>query len=317
MKDRLRIVFYGTPEFAVASLEALVKSGNSVVAVVTAPDKPAGRGLQMKQSPVKEYALLHDLPILQPENLKDDSFLKELKEINPDLQVVVAFRILPREVWSLPLLGTFNLHSSLLPDYRGAAPINWAVINGEKETGVTTFFLEDTVDTGNIIYQEKTVITPYETAGELHDRLKILGAELVVRTTGTIISGTVSQISQQDLTGTRRPIHRAPKIHKEDCRINWKNNVLPVYNLIRGMSPYPGAFTEITAGGQSLYLKIFRTGMEISQHDMEPGSYLTDHRTFMKIAAYDGYLNLLELQLSGRRPMGISQFLRGFGKVFS
>jgi methionyl-tRNA formyltransferase len=317
MKDGLRIVFFGTPEFAVASLDALVHSGNRVVAVVTAPDKPAGRGLQISQSAVKEYALGHDLLLLQPEDLNGTSFLEELKKVNADLQVVVAFRIMPREVWSLPPCGTFNLHSSLLPDYRGAAPINWAVINGEKETGVTTFFLEDKVDTGNIIFQEKTLIGPDETAGALHDRLMVMGAELVVKTTEAITTGTARQVSQHELTLPERPLHRAPKIHKEDCRINWQADVGTVHNLVRGLSPYPGAFTEISAGGQKLYLKIFMAEPEYTRPDAGPGSWQTDTKSFMKIAAYDGYLNLQEVQLSGRRPMGITEFLRGFGKVFS
>ena len=317
MKDRLRIVFFGTPEFAVASLDALVNSDNDVAAVVTAPDKPAGRGLQMNQSAVKEYALKHGLRVLQPDDLSGSSFVDELKQINADLQVVVAFRILPREVWSLPPYGTFNLHSSLLPDYRGAAPINRVVINGEKMTGVTTFFLEDKVDTGNIIYQEKTLIGPDETAGSLHDRLMVIGAELVIKTTDAIRAGTARQVSQHELTLPDRTLHRAPKIHKEDCRINWQEDIRSVYNRVRGLSPYPGAFTEIRPGGQSLYLKIFRAEPEFTRPVSEPGSWQTDTKIFMKIAAYDGYLNLLEVQLSGRRPMGIAEFLRGFGKVFS
>lgn len=317
MKNRLRIIFFGTPEFAVASLKCLAKGDDCISAVVTAPDKHAGRGLQLKHSSVKEYALKNNIPFLQPVNLKDESFLQELKNIKPDIQVVVAFRILPREVWSLPSLGTFNLHSSLLPDYRGAAPINWVLINGEKETGITTFFLEDSVDTGNIIFQEKTSIAADETAGELHDRLKIMGAELVVKTTDTIKAGTAHQISQHDLAGSEQVLHRAPKIYKEDCHINWRNNVLHIYNLIRGLSPHPGAFTELDSGGQSYYLKIFRADAEYNLPTIDPGCFLTDHKSFFKIAANDGYLNLREIQLSGRRPMRIIEFLRGFGKVFT
>lgn len=317
MKDRLRIVFFGTPEFAVASLERLAKGDDCIAAVVTAPDKPAGRGLQLKHSPVKEYALKNNLPVLQPVNLKDENFLQELTNIKPDLQVVVAFRILPREVWSLPSFGTFNLHSSLLPDYRGAAPINWVLINGETETGITTFFLEDSIDTGNIIFQEKTSIAADETAGELHDRLKTMGAELVMKTIDAIKVAATRQISQRDLTNSEKIIHRAPKIYKENCHINWRNNVLQIYNLIRGLSPNPGAFTELDSGGQSYYLKIFKADLEYNSSTIDPGCFLTDHKSFFKIAANDGYLHLREIQISGRRPMGINEFLRGFGKIFT
>jgi methionyl-tRNA formyltransferase len=317
MREKLRIVFFGTPEFAVASLDALLKRGDLVVAIVTAPDKPSGRGLNVKFSPVKEFALLNKIPLLQPLNLKDEGFLQELKNLKPDLQIVVAFRILPREVWSFPSLGTFNLHSSLLPDYRGAAPINWVLINGETETGVTTFFLEDSVDTGNIILQEKTTIAAGESAGELHERLKIMGAELVLKTTDAIQTGTPRQIRQRDLTISERPIHPAPKIFKENCHINWNNSVLQINNLIRGLAPHPGAFTEVESGGQSHYMKIFSAETEFILPAISPGSYITDHKTFFKIAANDGYLQLRLIQLSGRRPMGIGEFLRGFGKVFT
>jgi methionyl-tRNA formyltransferase len=311
---RLRIVFYGTPEFAVPSLDRLVKGVDSVAAVVTAPDKPAGRGLRLTRSPVKEFALMHNIPVLQPQDLRDESFLEELQKIHPDLQVVVAFRILPREVWSLPVLGTFNLHSSLLPDYRGAAPINWVLINGESETGVTTFFLEDTVDTGNIIFQERTPLSAHETAGELHDRLKIMGAGLVVKTIDAIKSGTARSFSQHDLAVFEQSMHRAPKIHKTDCRIDWNNDVRSIYNFIRGLSPHPGAFTELSSAGQSWYLKIFRADEEDDRPRIEPGSWQTDQKSFFRIAAKNGYLNLRTIQLSGRRPMGIIEFLRGFGK---
>lgn len=317
MKKPLRIVFYGTPDFAVASLERLAKGDDYLAAVVTAPEKPAGRGLKITHSPVKEFALKNNIPVLQPVNLNDDSFLNELNKIKPDLQVVVAFRILPREVWSLPALGTVNLHSSLLPDYRGAAPINWVLINGETETGVTTFLLDDSIDTGNILFRQKIAIASGETAGELYDRLKIAGSELLMKTVDAIKAGTVSQTRQSDLTGSHQVIHRAPKIHKDDCRINWKRDVKNIYDLIRGLSPYPGAFTELESGGQSYYLKIFRADAEVDSPTIAPGYWLTDHKSFFKIAANDGYLQLREIQLSGRRPMGISEFLRGFGKVFT
>jgi methionyl-tRNA formyltransferase len=318
MKDPLRIVFFGTPEIAVTSLRSLLEAGFHVVAVVTAADSPAGRGLVLKSSPVKEYALSRGLPVLQPENLKDPSFLGLLREFRPDLQVVVAFRILPREVFTLPPQGSFNLHASLLPDYRGAAPINRAIMNGEKETGVTTFFLDDSVDTGKIIFREKTYIGPDETAGELHDRLMHIGAELVVRTVRAVEAGGLTEISQESLTGPGNILHRAPKIHREDCRIDWNRSVGDLHNMIRGLSPYPGAFTTITdLAGKPLQLKIFRTWPETGNPEMPAGSFVSDGQSFLKISALDGYLNLLEVQLEGRKAMETAGFLRGFGRVFT
>jgi methionyl-tRNA formyltransferase len=260
MKNHPRIIFYGTPEFAVASLRRILEAGYLVAAVVTAPDRLAGRGLKMNFSPVKEFALRHELPLLQPVNLKDPVFHNELRLLEPDLQVVVAFRMLPVEVWSMPSMGTFNLHASLLPQYRGAAPINWAIINGEKETGVTTFFIDEKIDTGRIIYREAISIEPEETAGELHDRLMMSGAELVVRTVEAIESGNVLASMPQEVYSTESmPLKPAPKIQKEDCRINWDDEAEAVTDFIRGLSPHPGAYTELkTDDGSSLYLKVFR-----------------------------------------------------------
>jgi methionyl-tRNA formyltransferase len=252
MKNRLRIVFYGTPEFAVASLQNLVDAGYLISAVVTAPDRLAGRGLRMHFSPVKEYALRHDLLLLQPANLKDPALHDLLRSLEPDLQVVVAFRMLPKEIWSLPSLGTFNLHASLLPQYRGAAPINRALINGETETGVTTFFIDEKIDTGNIIFRQTVTIGSEETAGELHDKLMMAGALLVVKTVNAIESGNAFALPQDELQDIEtRFLKKAPKIQKEDCRINWDNEVFEIHNFIRGMSPLPGAFTELVGSDGS------------------------------------------------------------------
>jgi methionyl-tRNA formyltransferase len=313
MGNKLRIVFYGTPEFAVQSLENTVNGGYDVAAVVTAPDKPAGRGLKLKSSPVKEFAVRQGIPVLQPSNLKDPVFLDQLKKIQPNLQVVVAFRMLPREVWSLPPHGTFNLHASLLPQYRGAAPINWAVINGEQRTGVTTFFLDEAIDTGKIIFTEETEIAMSETAGELHDRLKTMGAELVVKTLEAIESGSVQGISQGALTDPKNALRKAPKIKTEDCRFDWDNPVVTIYNRIRGLSPHPGAHAVLrTKSGEDLLLKIFRAESEPAETLMEPGEYVTDGKTFLKVAAKDGFVSLRELQLTGHRVMAIADFLNGF-----
>jgi methionyl-tRNA formyltransferase len=233
--NQLRIIFMGTPEFAVPSLEILISNGYQVVAVITAPDKPAGRGMLMQQSAVKKFALEHQLNILQPSNLKDPLFVEELKNLTPDLQIVVAFRMLPDVVWQLPRIGTFNLHGSLLPQYRGAAPINWAIMNGEKEIGVTTFFLHHEIDTGNIILQEKMLIDEKETAGSLHDRMKVTGAQLVLKTVQTLLTGTYPLIEQQE----NKELKRAPKIYTEDCNIQWNRQTVSIYNQIRGLSPYP------------------------------------------------------------------------------
>lgn len=316
MKERPRIVFFGTPEFAVGSLEALVVHGYPVLAVVTAPDKPAGRGLKLKPSPVKEFAVWHNIPVLQPVNLKDPIFTEQLQSFSPDLQVVVAFRMLPREVWSMPPLGTFNLHASLLPQYRGAAPINWVLINGEKETGVTTFFLDEMIDTGKIVFTDKTAIHPKETAGELHDRLNTMGARLVLKTVESLESGP-SLISQETLIDPVKPLNKAPKIHKNDCLINWNNNVAAIHNLIRGLSPHPGAYTEVqTKSGEPVYLKIFRAEPEVHPTHLRPGEISTNGKNRFGIACKDGIMDVTELQMTGHKVMAIADFLNGFGKYF-
>jgi methionyl-tRNA formyltransferase len=318
MNNYPRIVFFGTPEFAVASLEALVRNGLKIAAVVTAPDRQAGRGLQVTTSPVKKFALQHDLPLFQPENLKDPSFIQQLGSLKPDLQVVVAFRMLPKEVWTLPPLGTFNLHASLLPHYRGAAPINWAIINGEKETGVTTFLLDEKIDTGNIIFTDKTTIGDGETAGELHDRLMEKGARLVVSTVEQITAKNIRLIPQDLLVQPDRILKKAPKIHPSDCAIDWNRNTGDIYNLIRGLSPYPGAHTSLkSSDGSSHYLKIYCAKVESGHPVSEPGQVLTDGTGYFKIAAANGYIYPEVIQPAGRKPMKIGDFLRGFGRQFA
>ncbi len=308
----LRIVFMGTPDFAVASLAALTVQGYQVVAVVTAPDKPAGRGQKLQESAVKSYAIANAIPVLQPERLKSDAFLNELKSFRPDLQIIVAFRMLPEVVWKLPALGTFNLHGSLLPRYRGAAPLNWAIMNGDSESGVTTFLLKQEIDTGNILFYEKVSIRPDETVGELHDELMAIGAKLVIKTVEALADGSVQPIAQEMLEIDPIRLH-APKIYKEECRINWSLDAMTIHNKIRGLSPYPTAWTEISAPtGELISLKIFRTIPEISTHSHTPGTILSDQKKWMKIACSDGYLSVTDLQLAGRKRMGTEEFLRGF-----
>ena len=317
MADFPRIIFFGTPDFAVASLELLFRSGFQIVAVVTAPDKPAGRGLKEKASPVKEFALLHNIPVLQPVNMKDPHFSDQLKMYRPDLQIVIAFRMMPRVVWELPPLGTFNLHASLLPQYRGAAPINRAIISGETETGVTTFFLNEHIDTGGILFSEKTAIGPDETAGELHDRLMHTGASLVLKTVDRIVSGNTDEIHQESLIGDPSTLKQAPKIFKEDCRIDWNQDVLTVYNFIRGLSPHPGAYTEFSSlDGVTQSLKIFRAFPEQTNQPVLPGKFFTDGKSFLKLGVKKGFIHLVELQLSGRKAMNTGDFLRGFARLF-
>jgi len=309
MKDlkSLRIVFMGTPDFAVASLEALVKAGCNIVGVVTAPDKPAGRGLKIHESSVKKYAAEHGLKLLQPPKLKSPEFLEELRSLQADLQLVVAFRMLPHEVWSMPLMGTVNLHGSLLPQYRGAAPINWAIINGEKETGVTTFRLQHEIDTGGILLQESFPIGLKETAGELHDRMKEIGAHLLVRTVKDLIAGNIKEIPQE-LLQPGVELKSAPKIHTENCRIDWSLPVETVFNLIRGLNPYPGAFMIMN----EKMLKIYAAEKELVFPAVTEGDYETDGKTFLKFACSNGYLHLKEVQLEGKKKMKIEDFLRGF-----
>lgn len=302
----MRIVFMGTPEFAVPSLNILVENGYQVVGVITAPDKPAGRGQQLQESAVKKFAKEKGLHILQPEKLKNADFLDELKNLRADLHIVVAFRMLPEVVWQMPNKGTFNLHSSLLPQYRGAAPINWAIINGEKEIGVSTFFLQHEIDTGNILFQEKTTIHDDETAGELHDRLMIIGAELVLKTVKSIEKSNYTEQAQDTIDP--KTIKHAPKIFKDDCIIDWENTTEKVHNFIRGLSPYPTAFCLF----REQTLKIYRTKIEKSKPKEKAGTFVSDGKTYLKVACQDGYIHLLELQLQGKKRLKTEEFLRGF-----
>ncbi len=304
----LRIVFMGTPEFAVASLDALVRAGCTVVGVVTAPDRPAGRGMQLQHSAVKTFALTHHIPVLQPEKLRDPHFLEALDNWKADLQVVVAFRMLPEMVWNRPPMGTINVHGSLLPNYRGAAPINWAVINGEKETGVTTFKLQHEIDTGNILLQERMPIGEEEDAGSVHDRMKELGANLLVKTIEGLANGSIREIPQTKLADTTHPPHHAPKIFTETCHINWFQHIDEIHNLVRGLSPYPGAYTSL----EGKTLKIFKTKKERTNPASTPGQFETDHSTYLKFAAPDGYIQLEEVQLQGKKRMNIQDFLHGY-----
>jgi methionyl-tRNA formyltransferase len=302
----MKIIFMGTPQFAVASLDALIKAGCDVVAVVTAPDKPAGRGQKLNESAVKQYAVANGIKVLQPEKLKDPEFLHELKSLHADLQVVVAFRMLPEVVWSMPPRGTINLHASLLPQYRGAAPINWVLINGEKESGVTTFFLKHEIDTGDILFTEKITLTGDETAGDLHDRLMHKGAGLLVKTVKGVESGRYNEHPQSALLDGVELKH-APKIFKEDCLIDWQQPAESIYNKIRGLSPYPTAYTFLN----DKILKVFNATFETAKPHIQPGGFLTDNKTYLKFAAPDGYVHLTDVQLEGKKQMDIAQFLRG------
>jgi methionyl-tRNA formyltransferase len=309
----LRIVFMGTPEFAVASLAILVQNNYNIVGVITAPDKPAGRGQQLQQSAVKKYAIEKGLNFLQPERLKAEEFLNELRALKADLQIVVAFRMLPEVVWNMPHLGTFNLHGSLLPQYRGAAPINWAVINGDKETGVSTFFLQHEIDTGKIIFREKTTIGENETAGEIHDRLMVIGAQLVLKTVRAVEARNYPQIDQSALIAAGETEKHAPKIFKEDCRINWGKTLKEVHDHIRGLSPYPAAFTElISPDGKNFSVKVFGTEMEKGSHTFNIGEIQTDSKTYLKVAVNGGFVKLKDLQLAGKKRLSVTELLRGF-----
>jgi len=305
----LRIVFMGTPDFAVTSLDALVKEGCNVVCVITAPDRPAGRGLAVQQSAVKKYAVENGLPILQPEKLKAPDFLREIKELGADIQVVVAFRMLPEVVWNAPPMGTINVHGSLLPQYRGAAPINWAIINGEKETGVTTFKLKHEIDTGNILLQERIPIEENETAGELHDKMKEVGARLLLQTIEGLADGSLDETPQSKIINQKpETLKHAPKIFTETTKINWSKTVDDIHNLIRGLSPYPGSFTEFNGKA----LKIYRSKKEAGIHNIEQGQFETDQKTFLKFACSDGFMHAIELQLEGKKRMTVENFLRGY-----
>lgn len=302
----MRIVFMGTPDFAVASLKALLDAGENVVAVITAPDKPAGRGQKLNQSAVKVFAEANGLPVLQPEKLRDPQFIEELKSYNADLQVVVAFRMLPEMVWNMPPMGTINVHASLLPQYRGAAPINHAVINGEKQSGVTTFLLQHEIDTGNILLATKVDIAETDNAGILHDKLMNAGAETLIKTIEGLRNNTIKPIPQEDFK--IEDLKHAPKIFKEDCLIDWNNSTEKIYNLIRGLSPYPTAFTYL----HGKVLKVYEAEKEIQSHQKESGTYETDGKTYLKFATNDGFINLKMIQIEGKKRMEINEFLKGY-----
>lgn len=304
MSNPLRIIFMGTPEFAVPSLQSLVESNSNVVAVVTVPDKPAGRGQKQTASPVKIYAESQGIPVLQPEKLKNPAFLEELKSYNADLQVVVAFRMLPEVVWNMPSKGTFNLHSSLLPQYRGAAPINWAVINGETETGVTTFFIEKDIDTGKIIFQDKEPISPEDNAGTLYERLMRKGAGLVVKTVQAIEADNYPQEPQSE----PEDIKAAPKIFRETCEIDWNRPAIEIHNFVRGLSPYPAAWTTLNG----LSCKVFKTKLIDFEENAEPGEYRSDGKSYLHFRTSDGWLAIEELQIEGKKRMAVGDFLRGY-----
>ena len=302
----LRIVFMGTPDFAVASLDALLNSKFNVVGVITAPDRPAGRGRKLQQSAVKKYALDKGLPIFQPTNLKNEEFIQQLEALNANLQIVVAFRMLPAVIWQMPKFGTFNLHASLLPDYRGAAPINWAIINGETKTGVSTFFIDEKIDTGNIILQEEVSINADEIVGELHDKLMIIGGQLVVKTAHLIKQSTVKTIQQP-----QKEHKEAPKIYPETCKINWNASIDTIYNLIRGLNPYPAARTTLYNGTDNIQVKLFDIKKELQAHPFEPGRIILK-KNELRVAVKNGFLLIQNLQLSGKRKMETVDLLNGF-----
>lgn len=302
----------GTPDFAVESLRCLVEGGYNVVGVITMPDKPAGRGHKIQFSPVKQFALDHNLPLLQPEKLKDESFVQALREWKADLQIVVAFRMLPEVVWNMPRLGTFNLHASLLPQYRGAAPINWAVINGDTETGITTFFLKHEIDTGEVIQQVRVPIADTDNVEVVHDKLMMLGGRLVIETVDAILAGTVKPIPQEEMAvvGELRP---APKIFKETCRIDWNQPVKRIYDFIRGLSPYPAAWTElINPSGEPVVVKIFESEKRFETHQLLPGTIVTDGKKSLKVAVTDGFIGILALQFPGKKRLRTEELLRGY-----
>ena len=311
-KKNLRIIYLGTPEFAVEALRRLVEGGYNVVAVVTMPDKPVGRHQnRLQASPVKEYAVQRGLPVLQPERLKEEGFLAELRSYQADLQIVVAFRMLPEVVWAMPRLGTFNIHASLLPQYRGAAPINWAIMNGDKESGLTTFLLQQDIDTGNIIDQIRVPISEECTCGELHDQLMSLSGDLALKTVDSIINGTVQSTPQSEFA-TDEPLRPAPKIFKETCRIDWTKSLDGIYNFVRGLSPYPGAWAYLESGKAQQEIKIFGAQKIVTSHDFKAGTIFSDGRKTMDVAVKGGMLRITELQLAGKKRMPVSAFLNGF-----
>lgn len=311
-KQDLRIVYMGTPDFAVEPLRKLVEGGYNVVGVITMPDKPIGRHqTELSASPVKQYAVEHGLKVLQPAKLKDPDFIEELRSLQADLQIVVAFRMLPEVVWAMPRLGTFNLHAALLPQYRGAAPINWAIINGDPQTGITTFFLDHDIDTGSVIQRVPVPILDTDNAEDVHDKLMYLGSDLVVETVDNILADRVHPIPQEELVSDE-PLRPAPKIFKETCRIDWSLGVKRTYDFIRGLSPYPAAWTELLVNGKKSVLKVYATTKEFTTPSESVGTVLTDGKTYLKVALTDGYLHLQTLQLAGKKRMEVADFLRGF-----
>ena len=311
-KKDLRIVYMGTPDFAVEPLSKLVEGGYNIVGVITMPDKPIGRHQnELSASPVKKYAVEHGLRVLQPAKLKDPEFVEELRSLQADLQIVVAFRMLPEVVWNMPRYGTFNLHAALLPQYRGAAPINWAIINGDTETGITTFFLDHDIDTGSVIQRVPVPILDTDNVEDVHDKLMHLGSDLVVETVDNILAGTVTPIPQSELQ-TDEPLRPAPKIFKETCRIDWTQGVKRTYDFVRGFSPYPAAWTELTYNGKTSVLKVYTTSKEFCEVSEPIGTVVTDGKTYLKVAQADGYQHLLTIQLAGKKRMQTADFLRGF-----
>ena len=310
-KKDLRIVYMGTPDFAVEPLKALTDNGFNVVAVVTGADKPQGRGRKICPTPVKEFAVERNIPVLQPEKLKDPDFVEQLRSYKADLQIVVAFRMLPEMVWAMPKLGTFNLHAALLPQYRGAAPINWAVINGETMTGVTTFFIDKDIDTGRIMLQREVPITDDDNCGTIHDKLMETGSALVVETVNRLIANDMKPIEQESLIKPGTVLKHAPKIFKEDCRLDFNKDAATIRNLIRGLSPYPAAFTTIKVKGKEMSLKVFAADVEITEKHPATGTLETDNKNFLKISCQNGWLYLTDVQLEGKKRMKIVEFLRG------
>ena len=310
-KKDLRIVYMGTPDFAVEPLKALTDNGFNVVAVVTGADKPQGRGRKICPTPVKEFAVERNIPVLQPEKLKDPDFVEQLRSYKADLQIVVAFRMLPEIVWAMPKLGTFNLHAALLPQYRGAAPINWAVINGETMTGVTTFFIDKDIDTGRIMLQREVPITDSDNCGTIHDKLMVTGSALVVETVDRLIANDMKPIEQESLIKPGTVLKHAPKIFKEDCRLDFNKDAATIRNLIRGLSPYPAAFTTIKVKGKEMSLKVFAADVEITEKHPATGTLETDNKNFLKFSCQNGWLYLTDVQLEGKKRMKIVEFLRG------
>lgn len=315
MTQNCKIVFMGTPGFAAQSLEALCREGFEIAAVVTAPDKPTGRGLKVTESEVKKRALLEGIRVLQPDSLKEPLFVKELEKIKADIFVVVAFRMLPEVVWSIPRLGTFNLHASLLPDYRGAAPINWAIINGEQKTGVTTFLIDHNIDTGKILFSQEASIDPEDNAGSLHDKLMTTGASLVVKTVYSLLSGNISPVDQNLIAINKKDLNAAPKLNRDLCKIDWDKEALTIHNLIRGLSPYPAAFSTMTNGQKSFMVKIFGSQITPCKCDLMPGQLETDGKNYLRVGTSKGSLLINSLQAAGKKRLGIKEFLAGIRDV--